>query len=52
MQRENLEEAEILFRDSVRILKEIEEPLGEWFVDNGYTDPEEEWDFPPTPEDE
>ena len=47
MQIDDNEEAEALFRDYVRIRIEIGSPLEEWFVENGYTDPEGEWDFPP-----
>ena len=41
------DEAEVIFRDYVRIRIEIGSALEEWFVENGYTDPEGEWDFPP-----
>ena len=46
----NLEEAEQLLRQNVRISLEIGIPLHDWFVENGYTDPDAEWDFPPDEE--
>jgi tetratricopeptide (TPR) repeat protein len=45
--RGDLEEAERLHRQSVRIKLEIDIPLGDWYVEHGYTDPDAEWDFPP-----
>jgi tetratricopeptide (TPR) repeat protein len=39
--------AEKLYRDSVRIVKELGSPFDQWFIDNGYTEPDAEWDFPP-----
>ena len=45
--RGELAEAERLYRDSVRIMNEIGIPLDDWYTENGYTDPDAEWDFPP-----
>ena len=39
--------AEKLYRDSVRIVKELGSPFDQWFIDNGYTEPDAEWNFPP-----
>ena len=49
--RSDYYEAERLYRESVRINNEIGVPLDGWFIENGYTDPDEEWDFPPPRED-
>ena len=46
--RGRLDEAERLYRESVRIKNEIGIPLDDWFVENGYTDPDADWDFPPS----
>jgi len=45
--RGDYDEAERLYRESVRIKNEIGVPLGDWYVENGYTDPDAPWDFPP-----
>ena len=45
--RGDWDEAERLYRESVRIKNEIGIPLADWFVENGYTDPDAPWDFPP-----
>ena len=46
-ERGDLEEAERLYRESVRIKNELGVPLGDWYIENGYTDPDAEWEFPP-----
>jgi len=46
-ERGDYDETERLYRAYVRILSEIGEPLVDWFIENGYTDPDAEWDFPP-----
>jgi tetratricopeptide (TPR) repeat protein len=40
-------EAEGRFRESIRISNEIGCSVNEWLVENGYSDPESIWDFPP-----
>ena len=45
--RGDWDEAERLYRESVRIKNEIGLPLSDWFVENGYTDPDADWDYPP-----
>ena len=45
--RGELDKAESLYREYVRINNEIGVPLNDWYVDNGYTDPDADWDFPP-----
>ena len=47
--RGDLDEAERLIREVVRINNEIGIPLDDWFVENGYTDPDAPWNFPPPP---
>ena len=49
--RGDLEEAARLFREYVRIRNENQMPLSEWIIENGYTDPDAEWDFPPSIDD-
>ena len=39
--------AEGYFRESVRLNKQIGIPLDEWYIANGYIDPDSNWDFPP-----
>ena len=46
--RKRFKEAEDYFRESVRIMNEEGAPVNEWLVENGYTDPDSKWDFPPT----
>jgi len=46
MNQEDYEVAERLFRDGVRLGNRIGVPLGRWHIENGYTDPDAEWDFP------
>ncbi len=45
--RGDYDEAERLHRESVRINNEIGVPLGDWYIENGYTDPDEKWEYPP-----
>ena len=40
-------ESEIILRKCVRICIEIGVPLGDWFVDRGFIDPDADWTFPP-----
>ena len=47
--RGEYDEAERQWREHVRIYNEIGIPLADWFVENGYTDPDGDWDFPPKP---
>ena len=42
-----MDEAERLYRESVRIKNGIGLPLDDWLIENGYTDPDAEWNFPP-----
>ena len=44
--RGDYDEAEGLYRESVRIKNGIGVPLGEWYIENGYTDPDAE-ELPP-----
>jgi tetratricopeptide (TPR) repeat protein len=46
--RGDYEAAQGYFRKYVRINHECGVPLYDWFENNGYTDPDEEWDFPPS----
>ena len=50
LNRGDREEAEGLLRESLRIKKEMGTPLDDWFIVNGYTNPDTEWDFPPSRE--
>ena len=45
--RGDYDEAVRLYRESVRIKNGIGIPLTDWLIENGYTDPDEEWEFPP-----
>ena len=45
--RGDYDEAERLYRESVRIRNSIGTPLSDWFVWHGYIDPDAPWDFPP-----
>jgi tetratricopeptide (TPR) repeat protein len=45
--RGDYDEAERLHRESVRIKNGIGVPLGDWYIENGYTDPDEKWEYPP-----
>ena len=47
MMQENYDLAERLFRDCVRMANSAGIPAGPWYVKNGYTDPDADWDFPP-----
>ena len=47
--RGEYDEAERQWREHVRIYNEIGIPLADWFVENGYTNPDADWDFPPKP---
>ncbi len=44
---ENTVESERLYRQAVRIFNELNIPLSEWYHDNGYTNPDSYWEFPP-----
>ena len=46
--RGEYDEAERLHRESVRIKNGIGVPLDDWHIENEYTDPDADWDFPPS----
>ena len=47
LERGDHEVAEKLYRDSVSIMNELGRAPDKWLIENGYTEPDEEWDFPP-----
>ena len=46
VEREDYESAERNYREYVRIFNKIGLPLPDWYIENGYTDSDADWDFP------